>query len=107
MSEKIGSKIRALRLRKGLTLDQLAEKSGSSKSYLWELENKAPPRPSAEKLGGIARALEVTVDYLMGSDTPEELQTAEDRAFFREYERMTPALKAKLREVRKLLDDKS
>ena len=88
MSEKIGSKIRALRLRKGLTLDQLAEKSGSSKSYLWELENKDPPRPSAEKLGGIARALEVTVDYLMGSDTPEELQTAEDRAFFREYERI-------------------
>ena len=107
MSETIGSKIRALRLRKGLTLDQLAEKSGSSKSYQWELENKAPPRPSAEKLGGIARALEVTVDYLMGSDTPEELQTAEDRAFFREYERMTPALKAKLREMRKLLDDKS
>ncbi len=99
--------LRALRLRKSLTLDQLAEKSGSSKSYLWELENKDPPRPSAEKLGGIARALEVTVDYLMGSDTPEELQTAEDRAFFREYERMTPALKAKLREMRKLLDDKS
>ena len=42
MSEKIGSKIRALRLEKKLTLDQLAEKSDSSKSYLWELENKDP-----------------------------------------------------------------
>src|ERR1700720_1920827 len=27
---------------------QLAEKSASSKSYLWELENKDPPRPSAD-----------------------------------------------------------
>jgi transcriptional regulator with XRE-family HTH domain len=107
MREKFGSKIRTLRLSKGLTLDQLAEKSGASKSYLWELENKDPPRPSAEKLGGIAKALGVTVDYLMGSDTPEELQTAQDKAFFREYERMSPALKAKIREMRKLLDDQS
>ena len=104
MREQVGAQIRTLRLRKGLTLDQLAEKAGASKSYLWELENKNPPRPSAEKLAGIAKALEVTVDYLMGADTPEELQSAEDRAFFREYERMSPTLKAKLREMRKLLD---
>ena len=107
MSEKVGYKIRTLRLRRGLTLDQLAEKSGSSKSYLWELENKAPPRPSAEKLARIAKALEVTVDYFMGADTPEELLAAEDKAFFREYQRMSPELRAKLREIGKLLDDKS
>jgi len=107
MSEKIGIRIRALRLKKKLTLDQLAEKAGASKSYLWELENKDPPRPSADKLAGIAKALEVTVDYFLGSDMPEELQIAEDKAFFREYQRMTPTLKAKLREMRKLLDDKT
>jgi transcriptional regulator with XRE-family HTH domain len=107
MSEKIGTKIRALRLKKRLTLDQLADKSGSSKSYLWELENKDPPRPSADKLAAIAKALEVTVDYFLGSDTPEELITAEDKAFFREYQQMTPELKNKIREMRKLLDDKA
>ena len=52
------------------------------------------------------KALEVTVDYFLGEDTPEELIAAEDKAFFREYQRMTPDLKAKLREMRKLLDDK-
>jgi len=46
----LGDRIRTLRKEKGLTLDQLAEQSGSSKSYIWELENKSPPRPSAEKL---------------------------------------------------------
>jgi transcriptional regulator with XRE-family HTH domain len=105
MSEKIGTKIRALRLSKKLTLDQLAERAGLSKSYLWELENKDPPRPSAEKLGGLAKALEVTVDYFVGHDTPEELQSAEDKAFFREYQRMSPALKGKLRQMRKLLEE--
>jgi transcriptional regulator with XRE-family HTH domain len=88
-------------------LDQLAEKAGASRSSLWELENKDPPRPSADKLAGIAKALEVTVDYFLGSDMPEELQAAEDKAFFREYQSMTPPLKAKLREMRKLLDDKT
>jgi transcriptional regulator with XRE-family HTH domain len=93
------------RLSKKLTLDQLAERAGLSKSYLWELENKDPPRPSAEKLVGLAKALEVTVDYFVGDDTPEELQSAGDKAFFREYQRMTPALKGKLRQMRKLLEE--
>ena len=44
---KFGVRIKDLRTRKGLTLDQLAQETGSSKSYIWELENKNPPRPSA------------------------------------------------------------
>ncbi len=46
----------------------LAEQTGSSKSYVWELENKNPPRPSAEKIDRIAKALGVTADYLMDSE---------------------------------------
>ena len=40
MTSTFGEKIRALRKEKKLTLDQLAEKAQSSKSYIWELENK-------------------------------------------------------------------
>jgi transcriptional regulator with XRE-family HTH domain len=101
----LGEKIRKLRQKKGYTLEKLAEITESSKSYIWELENKHPPRPSAEKLGAVARALGVTVDYLIGSDIPENLEAAEDRAFFREYQRMSPALKAKLRQMRELLEE--
>lgn len=105
MANALGDKIRELRQKKGYTLEKLAELTELSKSYIWELENKNPPRPSAGKLGTIARALGVTIDYLVGADTPEGLQTAEDRAFFREYQRMNPALKAKLRQMRELLDE--
>jgi hypothetical protein len=49
--------------------------------------------------------LEVTVDYLLGNDPAESLETAEDKAFFREYHQMTPEMKAKLRRVAKALDE--
>ena len=50
----LGEKIRKLRKDKGYTLEKLAELTELSKSYIWELENKNPPRPSAEKLAYIA-----------------------------------------------------
>ena len=83
MTSTFGPKIKKLRVDKGLTLDQLATMTESSKSYVWELENKNPPRPSAEKLAAIAAALGVTVDYLLGNEN-SSLEAAEDTAFFRE-----------------------
>lgn len=106
MPETAGTRIKSLRKGKNLTLDQLAERAGLSKSYLWELENRDLPRPSGEKLAGIARALEVTVDYLLGGDLSENLQTAEDKAFFREYQQMNPETRIKLRRMAKLLDER-
>ena len=106
LSRKVGEQIRKLRTDKKLTLDKLAEDAGLSKSYLWELENKDPPRQSAEKLAGLAKALGVTVDFLMGADSDQDLVTAQDRAFFREYQKMTAPMNEKLRQMKKLLDEK-
>ena len=57
MAAAIGERIKELRDGKGYTLDELAKLTDSSKSYIWELENRNPPRPSAEKLARIAEAL--------------------------------------------------
>lgn len=95
---KFGARIKALRTEKKLTLDQLAELSGSSKSYIWELENKDPPRPSAEKLAEIAKALGVTADYLIGSDDKTRKE-AEDIAFFRQYSGLPDDTRKALREM--------
>ena len=59
MPSKLGVKINELRRQKGLTLEQLAQSTDSSKSYMWEIENKEVARPSAEKLDRIAEALGV------------------------------------------------
>ncbi|WP_334396735.1 helix-turn-helix domain-containing protein [Bradyrhizobium sp. AZCC 2289] len=104
MAESIRDRIKSLRKKEKFTLDQLAEQAGLSKSYLWELENKEVPRPSGEKLAGVAKALNVTVDYLLGGDPTENLEAAEDKAFFREYEAMSPEARAQLRRLAKALD---
>ncbi|QIA21775.1 helix-turn-helix domain-containing protein [Mesorhizobium sp. AA22] len=99
MATPLGEKIRTLRKSKGFTLDRLAELSESSKSYIWELENKDPPRPSADKIAKIAVALAVTPDYLITEEVAVE--DATDTAFFRKYRRMDPGVKEK---IRKMLD---
>ncbi len=96
-----GEKIRDLRKEAKLTLEQLADRTESSKSYIWELENKNPPRPSAEKIDRIAKALGVTADYLM--DESADLVTAEDQAFFRKYRELSPEAKEKLRKITDVL----
>jgi transcriptional regulator with XRE-family HTH domain len=106
MAVTFGERIKELRVARGLTLEQLAQATDSSKSYIWELENKNPPRPSAEKLSAIASALEVTVDYLMGRDE-QTLAEAEDKAFYRAYSNMPEETRRKLREMAKILGTKS
>lgn len=101
MSSPLGEKIRELRGKKGLSLDDLATLTQSSKSYIWELENKDAPRPSAEKIAKIAAALDVTTEYLMSTETTPPDKQVVDQAFFRKYQGMPEETK---RRLRKLLD---
>lgn len=101
MTASIGSKINALRKEKGYTLEELADKAESSKSYIWELENKNPPRPSVEKLAKIAKALDVTLEYFVDEEMPEE--DAMDAMFYREYRKRDPDTKKKIRQMIELM----
>jgi transcriptional regulator with XRE-family HTH domain len=99
MSNSLGDKIHRLRKKKGYTLDKLAELSESSKSYIWELENKNPPRPSADKIGKIAAVLGVTADYLMDTRESTPVADAVDQAFFRRYRNMDSNTKERIRQM--------
>jgi transcriptional regulator with XRE-family HTH domain len=103
MATPLGDKIRNLRKKQGYTLDKLAELAESSKSYIWELENNDPPRPSADKIAKIAVALGVTPDYLITDSVP--IEDATDTAFFRKYRSQTPATKDKIRRMVDLIGD--
>lgn len=104
MPTPLGERIRERRLKTGLTLEQLADAIGSSKSYMWELENKDVARPSAEKLQAIAQALDTTMDYLLTAENVTEAD-ASDREFFRKYKGMPDKTKKKLQGMLKLLDE--
>jgi len=99
MTTVLGDKIQKLRKEKGFTLEQLADLAGSSKSYIWELENKNPPRPSAEKLSKIAIQLGVTIEYLLDQEERVTEADATDEMFFRNYRQMDPKVKKRIREM--------
>lgn len=99
MATPLGEKIRQLRKEKGLTLEKLADLTESSKSYIWELENKDLPRPSADKIGKIAAVLGVTSEFLIDSSLDSPTPDVVDKAFFRKYEKMTPDVKEKIRSI--------
>ena len=105
MASALGTKINELRRAKGLTLEQLGEATGSSKSYMWEIENKDVARPSAEKLAQIAAALETTADYLLEGDGAKEEDEATDLAFYRKYKKLDAPVKERLRKMLDILDD--
>lgn len=105
MATVIGDKIRAQRKLLKLTLDQLAEKTGSSKSYIWELENRPVVRPSAEKIARIAEVFGVTVEFLLDDEKQDFSSTDADQVFFRRVSQLDATKRAQLEKFLKAIDD--
>ncbi|KVK97023.1 MULTISPECIES: helix-turn-helix domain-containing protein [Burkholderia] len=105
MATPLGEKIRAERKRLKLTLDALADKTESSKSYIWELENRPVVRPSADKISKIAVVLGVTVEFLLDDEKQEASQSDLDEAFFRRIGRLDATKRAQLEKFLKAIDD--
>ncbi|MFQ9672889.1 MAG: helix-turn-helix domain-containing protein [Clostridium paraputrificum] len=57
-------KLKEIRIQKGLTIRELANKSNVSYSYISELENLNKSNPSKETMDKLAKALEITVAEL-------------------------------------------
>jgi len=88
VSTRLGDKIRDLRKAKGFTLEQLADKTASSKGYIWELENRDTKKPSGEKLLKIAETLGVTSEFLIDDAKTEPDDSVLKNAFFRKFEKL-------------------
>lgn len=98
MPSPLGTKIRERRLHLELSLERLAELTGSSKSYVWELENREKtPNPSVDKLVKLATALEVTLEFFLTNEATSADSDVLDQAFFRKYQQLDGPKKAKLR----------
>jgi transcriptional regulator with XRE-family HTH domain len=101
VSRNVGDRIKQRRLELGWTQDQICEKVGLSKSFFSELEN-GKRSVSAENLLEIARALSVSLDYLMtgkaSKEKPTEVSIPASLAKFAAEERLS------LRQTLMLLD---
>lgn len=105
MASLLGTKINELRRSRGFTLEQLAQAADSSKSYMWEIENKDVARPSAEKLEKIAAALGVTSAFLIDSSQVSPTEDVEDTAFFQRFQKADGKVKKKLMQILDVLDN--
>lgn len=98
MTGTLGQKIKTLRQQLGLSLDELAEQTDTSKSYLWELENREERKPSGEKLSRIALELGVTAEYLL-NDAAGPDEDVQRTAFFRKFDRLEDDDKDKIEQM--------
>lgn len=107
MPSILGTKIKRHREELNLTLEQLAERIGSTKSYVWELENKDGARPSAEKVFRLAEALDVTAEYLMDDKQTKPKAKDADLVLFRKLQKLDQRDKDLLqRFIASLADDR-
>lgn len=104
MTESFGERLRRLREQADLTLEKLAVEIGSTKSYVWELENKPNIRPSADLVYKLSIALGTTVGVLLGETAPSDL-AEQDQVFFRNYEKLKPQTKRQLSRIMDALID--
>ena len=80
----ISEKLKEMRLERNMSVRELAERSGLSQPYIWQIESGRRKNPGGSSLQKLAGALGIGVEELLGtpaelsandvSDIPESLQ---------------------------------
>ena len=68
-TNRLAENLRRLRQRAGLTLDQLAARTGVSRAMISKVE-RAASDPTATVLGKLAAGLDVSISQMLGDPTP-------------------------------------
>ena len=105
MAKTFGAKIRDRRQELRLTLENVAEMIGSTKSYVWELEKKKKARPSAEIVIKLSKVLSLPAEYLIDDekDKPFDDDYDESETFFQQFLHLNAQNKEILRQVAETL----
>src|ERR1700730_14849061 len=80
----IGARLKKLRIRKGETLQQVADAVSASKPHIWELEVGKSKNPSLDLLTSLAQHFNVPISYLL-----DESASADTMIFGREFKGVT------------------
>lgn len=69
--EHIGPFIAKRRTELGLSLEQVAERAGTTKSHVWELEKGRSRNPTISMALGLCNALQCSLNSLLGRDVSQ------------------------------------
>lgn len=86
-------------MKKGYSLQQLADKIGASKAHVWDLETMRAKNPSLEVLQKLSTHLGVPIAALVGEDSPSGDENDEAVVMYRDLK----TLESEDRETIKLM----
>lgn len=86
----LAAKLKELRLRKGLSLQDLAEAVGASKAHIWDLEQGRAKNPTIEILRALSSKLGTTIADLIGEDLSTIEPDSEALVMFRDLKDLSP-----------------
>ena len=81
-------RLHELRIRRGMSLQDVAERVGISKAHVWNLEKGISENPSMELVVKLAELFRVRVADLVGRTPSREEEPAEMVALFRDLKRL-------------------
>jgi len=83
------NKLKQCRLKKGQSLQEVADNLGVSKAHFWELETGKSRNPSTDILTKISNHFEVSIGWLLGEDetSPEDDKM---KVLFRTLQQLEP-----------------
>jgi transcriptional regulator with XRE-family HTH domain len=85
----LGSKLTTLRLKKGSSLQEVADAVGISKAHYWELEKGRSKNPSAELVKRLADYFGVGVEFLLGTEKTKVSEIEEAQLFYRDLRKLS------------------
>ena len=86
----LGKRMKAERLRKGASLQKVADAVGVSKAHIWELEKDRTDNPSIGLVTRLADYFGVRVAYLAGEDIEANDADPELQRMFRQASDLDP-----------------
>lgn len=80
----LANRLKELRIRKKLSLQDLADHIGASKAHVWDLETGRSKNPTIELLTKLAQALGTSISDLVGENPDDDEQSPEVIAMYRD-----------------------
>lgn len=89
MTDTLATRLKELRLKKGQSLQELADAVKASKAHVWELETGKSRNPSVELITKLANHFSVAVAYLIGEDPSWSQEDPQLVAMFRDLKEVS------------------